>query len=84
MLGSRLHSICIRIALILSVLVNKSRISVCRRTGKAHFRRKLLSRAGIIVDVPHHMPQQSTVQQAEYLKTKIQAATGISLSAHYQ
>ena len=46
------------------------------------FRLELLSRAGILVEVPIKVVQQDASQLAEYLKRKMESAAGGSLDAY--
>ena len=54
----------------------------CRLTGRAVFRRKLLSQAGILIGFSTKVLKQDASQLAGYLKCNIESAAGASLDAY--
>ena len=54
----------------------------CRLTGRAVFRRKMLSRAGILIEVPTALLKQDASQLAEHLKRQIESTAAGDLAAY--
>ena len=54
----------------------------CRLTGRAVFRQDLVSRVGVIIEIPHNLAQQSAMQLAAYLQPRLEAAAGGSLDLY--
>ena len=55
----------------------------CRLTGRAVFRKQLLSQEGILVSIPEvDVIDSNATRLAEYLKPRLQAAAGESLKAY--
>ena len=55
----------------------------CRLTGRAVFRRNLLSRAGILIEVPIEVLKQDASQLANYLERQIESVAEGGLDAYH-
>ena len=54
----------------------------CRLTGRAKFRKELVSREGILIEVPSSLSLRSAAQLATYLEPRLEAAVGGSLETY--
>ena len=54
----------------------------CRKTGRAEFSYKLLSRDGILIDVPLHKALEHPDELAKYLESRLEAAVPGGLNAY--
>ena len=54
----------------------------CRLTGRALFRRELLSREGVLVDIPFELCKQASGQLLEYLAPRLEDIAGDKLDAY--